>query len=88
MSPVSLAKVATASCPAATFKTAFANEIADLLRARFPIVQVFTYEEERALKVVVDVAKALTYHIHVWTVVRGLVSKLEDGDEKPQTFKD
>lgn len=88
MCPVSLAKVAAAGYPAATFKTAFANEIADLLRARFPIVQVFTYEEERALKVVVDVAKALTYHIHVWTVVRGLVSKLEDGDEKPQTFKD
>lgn len=87
MSPVSLTKTSNAAQPTAIFKTAFANEIADLLRARFPIVQVFTYEEERALKVVVDVAKALTYNIHTWSVVRGLVSKGEDGDEKPQTFK-
>jgi hypothetical protein len=57
-----LVKAVSAAAPA-LFKTPFANEIADLLRAHFPIIQVFTYEEERALKVVVDVAKALTSDI-------------------------
>lgn len=72
----------------AIFKTAFANDLADLLRARFPIVQVFTFEEERALKTVNEVATTLTYEVHVWSVVRGLVSKNPAGEEKLQTFKD
>lgn len=70
------------------FKPGFASEIADLLRARFPIIQVVTYEEDRAYRVVTDVAETLTYEVHQWSVVHGLTTKEHPNEERVRPLRD
>lgn len=85
-SPGTNAEAPTA--PAAVFKTAFAADVADLLRARFPIIQVFTFEEERAFKAITEVAETLTYEVHMWSVVHGLTAKERADDDRSRLLKD
>jgi len=57
----------------------FERNLSDLIRARFPIIQVVTFEEDRALKVVLNMAEKLSYKPYVWSATRGIVEDV-DGD--------
>lgn len=59
--------------PMSNEQTRFDRDLSNLIRARFPIVQVMTFEEDRALKVVLGIAERLEYRSYVWSVTRGIV---------------
>lgn len=48
------------------------EELEILIRARYPIILVETYEEARAEKMIADIAKARDKKIHCWSITRGL----------------
>lgn len=50
----------------------FARELRSLIKARFPIVQIVTYEEERALIEIEAIAKALDHKLIIWSSSRGI----------------
>jgi ATP-dependent 26S proteasome regulatory subunit len=68
---------------------AFVRELKDLIKARFPIIQIATFEEERALNEIDKIAKALDHKLMIWSASRGVyhLPVGEDKDaEKPNKF--
>jgi SpoVK/Ycf46/Vps4 family AAA+-type ATPase len=52
------------------------KELTNCLRARFPVIQVVTQEEDRAVAEIAAVVKAINLQIYMWSCTRGL---LRDG---------
>jgi len=50
-----------------------AEELELLVRARYPLIYVTTWEEERVLQVVEQIASRLGKHVHEWSINRGLL---------------
>jgi ATP-dependent 26S proteasome regulatory subunit len=53
------------------------QDLSDMVRAHFPIIQLVTHEEDLALKLVLRIAKKLEYAPYVWSVTRGVVDQSE-----------
>ncbi|HTV47447.1 MAG TPA: AAA family ATPase [Phycisphaerae bacterium] len=49
------------------------DELEVLIRARYPIIYVLTWEEERVEKVLSEIATARNKKFHVWTYTQGIV---------------
>ena len=64
----------------------FERNLSDLVRAHFPIVHVVTFEEDRALKAVLRIAKSLDYEPYVWSVTRGVVENSSGDNRAPHTL--
>lgn len=67
----------------------FVAELKDLIKARFPIIQIATYEEERALGEIAAIAKELNHKLMIWSASRGVYHlPLQDDEqaEKPNKF--
>lgn len=47
----------------------FTAELQELIRARFPIIQIATHEEERALAEIEKIAKELKHRLMIWSSV-------------------
>lgn len=60
----------------------FSRELADMLRARFSLIHVQTFEEDRALESIDSTAQKLGYHLDVWSASQGVRSF---GKGKPGT---
>jgi len=52
----------------------FRTELQNLVRARYPLIHINTFEEDRCLGVVRAVAKHLDQHLLVWSTSRGVVA--------------
>ena len=48
------------------------KEFEVLIRAKYPIIYVVTWEEQRFLEVIEEVAKELDRDLHVWSITQGL----------------
>jgi ATP-dependent 26S proteasome regulatory subunit len=71
----------------------FVRELKDLIKARFPIIQIATFEEERALVEIEKIAAELNHKLMIWSASRGVYRLPVDTDkekkiEKPNRFKD
>jgi ATP-dependent 26S proteasome regulatory subunit len=66
----------------------FAKQLDDLIHARFPIIQVVTLEEDRALKEVVEIVERLEHEPYIWSVTRGVVAAGFDSEQRARTFKE
>ena len=69
--------------PSASVKAhGFRSELQSLIRARYPLVHINTFEEDRCLKVVREIARQLDQHMLVWSTSRGVVTvePAEDAD--------
>lgn len=53
------------------------RSVSDMIRARFSIVQMVTYEEDRALKLILKIAERLEYRPYIWSVTRGVVDNFD-----------
>ncbi len=67
--------------------SAFATLFSNLLKARFPYLYISTWEEERALSVIGEVAQNAAMiktprKVHVWSVTNGLMSDGQPGKEE------
>jgi len=62
----------------------FQNELRQVIRARFPLIQIETLEEDRALHLVLTQAKQLEQQVFVWSTSRGVFR----GDGGELTVKD
>lgn len=62
----------------------FRRALGEFVRARMPIVQIVTYEEERALKVLQSIADELRYNLVLWSTTRGVFSPGES-DKYPSS---
>jgi len=49
------------------------DELEVLIRARYPIIYVLTWEEERVEKVLAEIAAARNKKFHIWTYTQGIV---------------
>ncbi|HTP85023.1 MAG TPA: AAA family ATPase [Alphaproteobacteria bacterium] len=58
----------------------FQRNLSDMIRARFSVVQIVTHEEDRARQMIEKIAAKLEYHLHLWSVTRGVVEDF-DSDE-------
>ena len=56
----------------------FRRTLSEFVRARVPIVQVVTYEEERALKEIERLADDLGYKLVMWSTTRGVFAPAEE----------
>lgn len=50
----------------------FQDELRQLIRARFPLIHVETLEEDRALRVVIELARELEQQVFIWSTSRGV----------------
>jgi hypothetical protein len=69
----------------------FVQELKDLIKARFPIIQIATYEEERVLNEIEKIAKDLDHKVIIWSASRGvyhLPNQENMHPEKPNKFAD
>jgi ATP-dependent 26S proteasome regulatory subunit len=64
----------------------FVKELKDLIKARFPIIQIATYEEERVLVEIEKIAKALDHRLLVWSASRGVYKLSDAGQDKDNKF--
>lgn len=55
-----------------------AQEIEVLIRSRYPIIQLVTWEERRAESTIMTVAKTLGRVVHTWSLSRGLFPELPE----------
>ena len=76
--PAAIAKPARAThrCPSAQ------QELDVLVRARYPIVYVLTWEEERVERSLREIAAARNKNLFVWTITQGIV---KSGSEAQHT---
>ena len=68
----------------ATIRTALSEtreELVCLIRARYPLVYVVSYEERRVEELLQEIAQRLSKRILVWTVTRGFVDPGSGGAE-------
>lgn len=49
------------------------DELEVLIRARYPIIYVVSWEEERVERKLAEIAKARNKRLHVWTITQGIV---------------
>ena len=49
------------------------DELEVLIRARYPIIYVLSWEEERVEKQLAEIAAARNKKLHVWTYTQGIV---------------
>ncbi|MBM3601157.1 MAG: AAA family ATPase [Alphaproteobacteria bacterium] len=68
--------------------TAFEKTLSDLVHARFPVLQVVTYEEDRALKVIVDVLSRMQHEVYVWSSTRGVVGADFQDDKRGKGLRE
>ncbi|MHB1204671.1 MAG: AAA family ATPase [Rhodospirillaceae bacterium] len=69
----------------------FVQELKDLIKARFPIIQIATYEEERVLNEIEKIAQDLDHKLLIWSASRGVYNLPGQEDkhpEKPNKFAD
>lgn len=61
------------------------REIETLVRAKYPIVTVVSWEERRVEEVILDVAKKLDRQVHTWSVTQGMRPAVtrQSGPAKP-----
>ncbi len=52
----------------------FRSELQNLVRARYPLIHINTFEEDRCLNVVREVARHLDQHMLVWSTSRGVIA--------------
>src|ERR1700733_13842502 len=67
----SLAQLATAASPAAKRPP---DELEGLIRARYPVIYVVTWEEERLEHRLLEIAKKRNKTLHVWSCSQGIVA--------------
>ncbi len=58
----------------ATTVHGFRTELQNLVRARYPLIHINTFEEDRCLNVIQAVAKHLDQHMLVWSTSRGVTA--------------
>lgn len=58
----------------------FRSELQNLIRARYPLIHINTFEEDRCLNVIREVSKHLDQHMLVWSTSRG-VSAVEPAND-------
>lgn len=63
----------------------FRSELQDLVRARYPLIHVNTFEEDRCLRVVKEIAQQLDQLVLVWSTSRGVFAL--DRQEGPDKSK-
>ena len=63
----------------------FVEELTDLIKARFPIIQVATFEEERALTEIEKIARGLDHKLMIWSASRGVYHLPLEDDAKAET---
>jgi len=66
----------------------FARSLSDLVRARFPIVQVVTYEEDQALKAITETLSQLHHEVYVWSNTRGVTAPDFDDEKRGHSFRE
>lgn len=67
----------------------FTRELRDMIKARFPIIQIVTFEEERVLNEIEKVARQLNHKLMIWSTSRGIYHvpiQDETKAEKPNKF--
>ena len=62
----------TTASPDATTARGFRAELQNLLRARYPLVHINTFEEDRCLRLIQEIARELDQHLLVWSTTRGV----------------
>ncbi len=56
------------------------KELENLIRARYPLLQLISWEEERAERLLRRIAERLGKEVHVWSASSGLVSGMAEPD--------
>ena len=85
-------RAAVVKTPAANKNTRhdkFTRELRDMIKARFPIIQIVTFEEERVLNEIEKVARQLNHKLMIWSTSRGIYHvpiQDESKAEKPNKF--
>ena len=64
------------------------QEIEVLIRAKYPILNIVSWEERRVEEAVAGVSKSLNRQLHVWTVTQGMKPAVQrqSGPAKPTTL--
>jgi ATP-dependent 26S proteasome regulatory subunit len=65
--------------------TAFRKEFTDFVRARYPLLHVVTWEEDRALGEIREIARELKHEVVGWSVGRGIFT--DGGNDQPAAGK-
>jgi SpoVK/Ycf46/Vps4 family AAA+-type ATPase len=65
----------------------FTNEIEYLIRARYSLIYVYTFEEERAFKIISGISQKLNKRIITWTATKGLELEGKSLEPKSIDFK-
>jgi ATP-dependent 26S proteasome regulatory subunit len=65
--------------------TAFREEFTDFVRARYPLLHVVTWEEDRAVNEILEIARHLKHQVVAWSVGRGIFTAGEN--DKPAVTK-
>lgn len=60
----------------------FKSELTNLVRARCPLIHISTYEEDRCLDVIHELAAHLDRHVLIWSASRGVVMSRPTEDPK------
>src|ERR1035441_5161107 len=71
--PPASTAIAQASVPVSATSKRPTEELEVLIRARYPIIYVVTWEEERLEQRLLEIAKRRNKTLHVWTCSQGVV---------------